>query len=101
MGIVDDILRALDRIPIWKRLQELPSEVDDLKARVAAFEDKLSGKWPPDVCRYCGARAARLVHSHLIVKALSPKLGNARSATPRFSSLQGRGKVLILSRPDP
>jgi hypothetical protein len=41
MGIIDDILKALDRIPAWKRLQEVPSEVDQLKAKVAALEDKL------------------------------------------------------------
>jgi hypothetical protein len=65
MGIVDDILKALDRIPGWKRLQEVPPEVDELKSRVAALEEKLGGKWPPDICRFCGARAARIGHSHV------------------------------------
>ena len=60
MGMIDDILKALDRVPAWRRLQEVPSEVDDLKRRVAELDEKLNGKWPGDVCRYCGARAARL-----------------------------------------
>lgn len=60
MGMIDDILKALDRIPAWKRLQEVPSEIDELKERVAALEEKLGDKWPGDVCRYCGTRAARL-----------------------------------------
>lgn len=60
MGIVDDLLKALDRIPIWKRLQEIPPELDALSARLAKLEEKLGGKWPPDVCKYCGAQAARL-----------------------------------------
>ena len=60
MGIVDDLLSALDRIPIWKRLHQVPEEVDDLKARISALEAKLGEKWPADVCRFCGARAARL-----------------------------------------
>lgn len=30
MGVVDDMLSA-DRIPIWKRLHQVPEEVDDLK----------------------------------------------------------------------
>ena len=60
MGMIDDILKALDRIPTWKRLQEVPAEVDDLKRRVVELEAKLGGKWPPDVCKYCGARAVRL-----------------------------------------
>lgn len=61
MGIVDDILKALDRIPIWKRLQELPSEIDDLKRRIAAFEQKFGDKWPPDICKRCGERALRMI----------------------------------------
>lgn len=60
MGVLDDVWNALDRIPIWKRLQEVPDEVDDLKKRVADLEEKLNGKWPAEVCRYCGERATRL-----------------------------------------
>jgi hypothetical protein len=60
MGIVEETLKVLDRIPIWKRLSELPAEVDELKKRTAELETKLNGKWPGDVCRYCGARSARL-----------------------------------------
>ena len=60
MGIVDDVLKAFDRVPIWNRLQTIPSELDELKARVADLEEKLNGKWPGDVCPFCGARAFRL-----------------------------------------
>ncbi|MFH0342813.1 MAG: hypothetical protein ACHBNF_11935 [Chromatiales bacterium] len=57
MGAIDDFLKMLDRIPIWRRLGEVPGEVDDLKRRVAELEQKLNGKWPPDVCEFCGTRA--------------------------------------------
>lgn len=60
MGIVDETLKVLERIPIWKRLGQIPAEVDDLQKRVAALEEKLGGKWPADVCKYCGERAVRL-----------------------------------------
>jgi hypothetical protein len=63
MGAIDDFMKMLDRIPIWKRLGEVPAEVDSLKARVADLEGKLNGKWPADVCRYCGERAARFTSS--------------------------------------
>ena len=60
MGLLDDIMKTLDRIPVWKRLQIIPKEVDELRNRVAELEEKLGAKWPPDVCKFCGARAARL-----------------------------------------
>ena len=60
MGIIEDVLSVLDRIPIWKRLQQVPAEVDEMKARIVALEDKLGGKWPADVCRFCGEREVRL-----------------------------------------
>jgi hypothetical protein len=63
MGVVDDVLKAFDRIPIWRRLQTVPDEIDELKSRLAALEEKLAGKWPADVCRFCGERAVRLSHT--------------------------------------
>lgn len=42
MGILEDVLRALERIPAWKRLQSAPQEIDQLKARVAALELRLA-----------------------------------------------------------
>jgi hypothetical protein len=59
----DDVVKVLNRIPIWKRLGEVPSEVDELKRRVGELEEKLGSKWPGDVCKFCGARAARLGHT--------------------------------------
>ena len=60
MGIVDDLLKALDRIPLWKRLGQVPGEIDGLRGRVDALEEQLGGVWPGDICKYCGARAVRL-----------------------------------------
>jgi len=74
LGIVDETLKVLDRIPIWKRLGEVPSEVDDLKKRVAALEEMLGGTWPPDVCKFCGKRAVRLQASF----GAEAKTGKAR-----------------------
>jgi len=65
MGVIEDIFNALDRIPIWKRLQDVPAEVDKLKEQVAELETKLGSNWPGDVCRLCGARAARIGHTSL------------------------------------
>ena len=70
MGMIEDLVKALDRIPIWQRLGEVPGEVDELKKRIAVLEEKvadleetLGGKWPADVCQFCGERAARLSFS--------------------------------------
>jgi hypothetical protein len=74
MSIVDDTLKVLDRIPIWKRLGTIPAEVDGLTRRVAELEAKLGGKWPADVCKHCGERALRLTHS----APSDPKSGKVR-----------------------
>lgn len=66
MGVIEDIMKALDRIPVWKRLQEIPGEVDVLKQRVADLESRLGAKWPGDVCKFCGARTLRLSHTRPI-----------------------------------
>jgi hypothetical protein len=78
MGVIEDMLKALDRIPGWARLQQVPNEVDELKAKVAALEEKLGGKWPPDVCRFCGERAVRLRQSS--PRGMCTKIGNAKNA---------------------
>ena len=61
--MLDDIMKTLDRIPVWKRLQAVPDEVDDITRRVAALEEMLGGKYPPDVCKFCGERSTRLTAS--------------------------------------
>ena len=60
MGVIEDTLKALELIPVWRRLKGVPAEIDGLKSRVGELEEKLGGKWPADVCKYCGERAVRL-----------------------------------------
>jgi ribosomal protein S27AE len=59
MAVVDNVLHVLDRVPIWKRLQGIPGEVDELKKKIAELESSLA-RCPADGCPYCGARAFRL-----------------------------------------
>lgn len=59
MGLLEDIMKSLDRIPIWKRLQEIPTEIDALKERISSLESALV-RCPAEGCPFCGARAFRL-----------------------------------------
>jgi transposase-like protein len=43
MGIIEDIISALERIPIWKRVSALPAEVQALRERIEALEKRLAG----------------------------------------------------------
>ena len=54
MGILEDVLRALERIPAWKRLQSAPQEIEQLKARVAALKQRLAQP-AGDSCPKCRA----------------------------------------------
>jgi hypothetical protein len=60
VSYLSDALNVLDRLRFIKRLQQTTADVEDLKKRTAALEEKLGEKWPADVCLFCGARAARL-----------------------------------------
>lgn len=62
MGAIDDFMKMLDRIPIWKRLGEVPAEIDQLKAQMAALEKRLE-KVPGETCLACGERAMRVTYS--------------------------------------
>jgi DNA-directed RNA polymerase subunit RPC12/RpoP len=54
MGIIDDTMKALERIPLWKRVSHLPDEVAGLRARIEAIEKRLEGKTGIE-CPICGA----------------------------------------------
>ena len=62
MGILEDILKALDRVPGWKRITTLPGEVDELQKRVSALEARLA-RASGDVCPRCRAMSFTLVLS--------------------------------------
>lgn len=68
MGVIEDVMKALDRIPAWKRVSALPSEVDALRARIEQLEAKLAPA-TGDQCPRCRAMAFNLVDT---VKAPPP-----------------------------
>lgn len=62
MGILEDVIKALERIPAWKRMQALPEKVTALEARLDALEHQIkpaTGKQ----CPACGALAYKLIRS--------------------------------------
>lgn len=42
MGIIEDVLKALDRVPGWKRIAGTPAEIDALSKRVATLEAQIA-----------------------------------------------------------
>ena len=64
MGMIEDVMKALDRWEVWRDVQTLPAKQIDLEKRVKELEEKLGGKWPGDLCHKCGERALRLWHSY-------------------------------------
>lgn len=55
-------MKALDRIPNWKRIQAAPKEIEALEMRIKALEATLK---PPSgaQCPSCGAMAYKLMRS--------------------------------------
>lgn len=62
MGILEDVLKALERVPGWKRISGLPNEVDELKRRIAALEERIASA-TGQKCPKCGAMSYRLTSS--------------------------------------
>lgn len=58
MGMLEDVMRALERIPVWKRVSALPAEVDVLKKRLADLEAKIAGG-SANRCPICDAPGFR------------------------------------------
>lgn len=54
-----DINELLDRIPLWKQLQEVPKRMAALEDRVAELEKRLE-RAPGEACPKCGALEMRL-----------------------------------------
>lgn len=63
MGLLEDVMKTLERIPVWKRLSTLPAEVEALKSRIEAIEAKLSGA-TGDACPKCGEMSFRIISNH-------------------------------------
>ncbi|WP_157664427.1 hypothetical protein [Bordetella genomosp. 9] len=62
MGMIEDIMKALERIPAWKRVAALPAEIELLKNRIAALEAKLSPA-TGEQCPVCRAPAFKVISS--------------------------------------
>lgn len=54
MGLLEDVMKTLERVPGWKRMAAMPKEVDELRARVEALEKRLSPA-TGDQCPKCRA----------------------------------------------
>lgn len=63
MGILEDVMTALDRIPTWRRMQEMPDRIAALEARINALEAQLQDKPAGQHCPVCGARAMQVMSS--------------------------------------
>jgi uncharacterized protein with PIN domain len=61
MSTVNELLNLLDKIPLWKRITNLPKEIDLLNQRVALLEAKLSGGG--DICPSCKQPLFKLTDS--------------------------------------
>jgi hypothetical protein len=52
MSVLEDILKALELVPKWKRIGELPKEMEELQERVRALEELLANA-KGDRCPKC------------------------------------------------
>jgi hypothetical protein len=59
MGVIEDMMKAFDRIPGMKEIQALPEKMKALEDRITSLESALA-RCPAEGCPFCGALAFRL-----------------------------------------
>jgi hypothetical protein len=64
VGVLDDVRKWLNDVPLWKELGTVPDRVKALEQRVVELEEKLNGKYPADICPKCGSRTMRATASY-------------------------------------
>lgn len=64
MGLLTDVVGIIEKWDGWKAVREQASRVPELERRITELEEKLTGKYPPEVCKFCGERAVRMSMSY-------------------------------------
>lgn len=59
MGVVGDVIEALQKLPWWKRLGDVPDRLDALEKRVSELAAQLEPA-PGERCQACGHLSLRL-----------------------------------------
>ena len=65
VGVLEDVMKTLDRWAEWGPIRAAPAKVEALEKRVSELETLLNGKAPPEYCRMCGSRSARLYNTRI------------------------------------
>ena len=58
--MLSELNSLLEKIPLWKRLQAMPKEIDELKARIVDLETAIKGGGQEDACPKCHRRTFAL-----------------------------------------
>ena len=61
MSTTSELLGLLDKIPAWKRINEVPARIDTLEKRLADLEKKMAGGG--DICPRCKQPTFALIES--------------------------------------
>jgi hypothetical protein len=80
MGLLEDMLKPLDRVEIWKQLQGTLQRISELEKRVAELEGKIGGKWPADVASIVEREQYGCIASSAPKGEKCANIGNAANA---------------------
>jgi hypothetical protein len=70
MAVLDNVIEILRRWDGWRRIEALPSRVDELERRVAELESRLR-RAPGEACPSCGEFDFRVTGSRPVAGAFA------------------------------
>lgn len=91
MGLLEDVMKVLERVPGWKRIAAAPDELDELKKRVAALERQLQ-QAGGEVCPKCRMAAFKLISSipHPTFDFAGTKLDSMKCSACNYEETRNR-----------
>jgi hypothetical protein len=92
MSAIGDLVKLLDQIPIWRRINALPEQIEALQRRVQALEDEIKKRPAGERCPICeeGRLKVAKVEKHFQLGDLGIQMRTMKCDNPTCAHTEER-----------